>query len=107
MKKACISASLDIHGAGTRSRTRDLLITSQLLYQLSYTGAGMHYIEWAGSVKHRPQKKPGGTVGGNSLSLCGSAGVGLLLASSLPSKNSAINGTRNTPWFQVAKKLPV
>tara|TARA_Y100000589_G_scaffold137616_1_gene131738 strand:+ start:110 stop:310 length:201 start_codon:yes stop_codon:yes gene_type:complete len=25
-------------GAGTRSRTRDLLITSQLLYQLSYTG---------------------------------------------------------------------
>src|SRR5690554_664130 len=52
-------------------------------------------------------KKPGGTVGGNSLSLCGTAGVGLLLASSLPSKNSAINGTRNTPWFQVAKKLPV
>ena len=27
-------------GAGTRSRTRDLLITSQLLYQLSYAGAG-------------------------------------------------------------------
>ena len=27
-------------GAGTRSRTRDLLITSQLLYQLSYTGKG-------------------------------------------------------------------
>ena len=26
------------NGAGTRSRTRDLLITSQLLYQLSYTG---------------------------------------------------------------------
>jgi hypothetical protein len=26
------------HGAGTRNRTRDLLITSQLLYQLSYTG---------------------------------------------------------------------
>ena len=25
-------------GAGTRSRTRDLLITSQLLYQLSYAG---------------------------------------------------------------------
>ena len=30
------SGTLD--GAGTRSRTRDLLITSQLLYQLSYTG---------------------------------------------------------------------
>ncbi len=26
-------------GAGTKSRTRDLLITSQLLYQLSYTGS--------------------------------------------------------------------
>ncbi len=25
-------------GAGTRSRTRDLLITNQLLYQLSYAG---------------------------------------------------------------------
>ena len=25
-------------GAGTKSRTRDPLITSQLLYQLSYTG---------------------------------------------------------------------
>ena len=25
-------------GAGTRIRTRDLLITNQLLYQLSYTG---------------------------------------------------------------------
>ncbi len=27
-----------LRGAGTKSRTRDLLITSQLLYQLSYTG---------------------------------------------------------------------
>ena len=27
-----------LYGAGTRNRTRDLLITSQLLYQLSYTG---------------------------------------------------------------------
>ena len=26
------------NGAGERSRTLDLLITSQLLYQLSYTG---------------------------------------------------------------------
>ena len=30
--------ALVLFGAGTRSRTRDLLITSQLLYQLSYTG---------------------------------------------------------------------
>ena len=36
--KARISAGLVLYGAGTRSRTRDLLITSQLLYQLSYTG---------------------------------------------------------------------
>ena len=27
-----------LDGAGTKNRTRDLLITSQLLYQLSYTG---------------------------------------------------------------------
>ena len=26
------------NGAGTKNRTRDLLITSQLLYQLSYAG---------------------------------------------------------------------
>ncbi|CAD5379032.1 hypothetical protein OF001_U40230 [Pseudomonas sp. OF001] len=32
------AAGLDVDGAGTRNRTRDLLITSQLLYQLSYTG---------------------------------------------------------------------
>ncbi len=30
---------LDEIGAGERSRTPDKLITSQLLYQLSYTGA--------------------------------------------------------------------
>ncbi len=34
------AGSLGVDGAGTRSRTRDLLITSQLLYQLSYTGKG-------------------------------------------------------------------
>lgn len=50
-KKARISAGLSNGGAGTKSRTRDLLITSQLLYQLSYTGAGLHYIESARSVK--------------------------------------------------------
>ena len=43
------SGTLD--GAGTRSRTRDLLITSQLLYQLSYTGVlGDDYSDWNGSV---------------------------------------------------------
>ena len=29
-----------LNGAGTKIRTRDLLITNQLLYQLSYTGTG-------------------------------------------------------------------
>ena len=32
------SLPLHVNGAGERSRTLDLLITSQLLYQLSYTG---------------------------------------------------------------------
>ena len=47
--------ALDVYGAGTRSRTRDLLITSQLLYQLSYTGVmGGEYIDffWAVNLSH-------------------------------------------------------
>ena len=32
--------AIDIHGAVERSRTSDLLITNQLLYQLSYNGMG-------------------------------------------------------------------
>ena len=35
-----IPKTLDISGAGEGIRTSDLLITSQLLYQLSYTGIG-------------------------------------------------------------------
>jgi hypothetical protein len=31
-------SNLALHGAGDRSRTRDILITSEALYQLSYTG---------------------------------------------------------------------
>ena len=30
----------DVNGAPTRTRTADLLITNQLLYQLSYRGTG-------------------------------------------------------------------
>ena len=30
--------TINKNGAGTKSRTRDPLITSQVLYQLSYTG---------------------------------------------------------------------
>ena len=39
-KKPASLQAFVLYGAGTRSRTRDLLITSQLLYQLSYTGIG-------------------------------------------------------------------
>ena len=40
-KKACdFSQAFVFYGAGTKSRTRDVLITSQLLYQLSYCVAG-------------------------------------------------------------------
>ena len=49
-KKPRISARLYLYGAGTKSRTRDLLITSQLLYQLSYTGNGGHYIDYKALV---------------------------------------------------------
>ena len=39
--------NLLFYGADTKSRTRDLLITNQLLYQLSYAGVGA-IIEIAG-----------------------------------------------------------
>ena len=52
-KKAHLSVSLFAKsGAGTRSRTRDLLITIQLLYQLSYTGVvGADYRDLISRVK--------------------------------------------------------
>ena len=39
-KRPASLQAFDLYGAGTRNRTRDLLITSQLLYHLSYTGNG-------------------------------------------------------------------
>src|SRR5690606_4922661 len=51
-KRPAYLRAFQYRGAGTKSRTRDLLITSQLLYQLSYTGMGSHYIGMANSVKH-------------------------------------------------------
>ena len=36
--RVVIPQSLGSYGAGGRTRTHDLLITNQLLYQLSYTG---------------------------------------------------------------------
>ena len=41
-------------GAGTRSRTRDLLITSQLLYQLSYAGNGKTCKQYKLLQRERP-----------------------------------------------------
>ena len=40
--KTCVSTNSTTWatGAGTRTRTADLLITNQLLYQLSYAGLG-------------------------------------------------------------------
>ncbi len=38
-KKARMKRALSIHGAVDRTRTGDLLITSELLYQLSHNGA--------------------------------------------------------------------
>ena len=38
--EACVKIRIKVNGAPTRTRTADLLITNQLLYQLSYRGAG-------------------------------------------------------------------
>ncbi len=43
-----IGAKLLIIGAGAQTRTADLLITNQLLYQLSYTGAQPENKEFSG-----------------------------------------------------------
>ena len=37
---------LENHGADARTRTADLLITNQLLYQLSYVGVGPAREDW-------------------------------------------------------------
>ena len=39
------------NGAPTRTRTADLLITNQLLYQLSYRGTGRSDTAYAASVQ--------------------------------------------------------
>ena len=41
--------AFDLYGAGTKSRTRDLLITSQLLYQLSYAGTPVRWSAFYGT----------------------------------------------------------
>ena len=41
-----------MHGAGTQIRTADLLITNQLLYQLSYPGTKQRIINCAHAQVH-------------------------------------------------------
>src|SRR5690554_4478828 len=52
-RKLLISRTV-CNGAGTRSRTRDLLITSQLLYQLSYAGNGKTCKQYKLLQRERP-----------------------------------------------------
>ena len=51
-------------GAGTRVRTGDLLITNQLLYQLSYTGSTMGYYS---GVFGEVNKKTGSNILSDSI----------------------------------------
>ncbi len=53
MKKARIAAGLGTTGAADRNRTGDLLITNQLLYQLSYSSEGANYsrVESSGATR--------------------------------------------------------
>ncbi len=48
-----------LDGAGTRIRTVDLLITSQLLYQLSYAGVSfVSYLSYRNGVQFSKKKNP-------------------------------------------------
>jgi hypothetical protein len=47
---------LEISGAGSRVRTRDPLITNQVLYQLSYTGMRAR-LAFAAPISKRPISK--------------------------------------------------
>lgn len=88
ISKAAKTTFETLYGAGTRSRTRDLLITSQLLYQLSYTGVmGCEYIASDALVnpscliqlKKLTVGAPGGMwAGGGAGRFLWFAGIGLL-----------------------------
>jgi hypothetical protein len=66
-----IGASLPAHGAGTRSRTRDLLITNQLLYQLSYAGISVVLLRFRAGLRIIRHSKPNDKCGGLSRSRTG------------------------------------
>ena len=53
---------VEIRGAGTRTRTKDPLITNEMLYQLSYTGTEFSEREYSAANDRRlaqDRKKPG------------------------------------------------
>ena len=51
---------LILNGAGETNRTPDLLITNQLLYQLSYTGRSWQvYGALGGGNNQSPARRPG------------------------------------------------
>ena len=52
----------DLNGAPTRTRTADLLITNQLLYQLSYRGLSFRLLAFRAHRKTVSQPRPG--IGG-------------------------------------------
>ncbi len=57
VKTACNAVSRVFIGADTKSRTRDLLITNQLLYQLSYAGVdAIIKTEW---LRSKPRSTAG------------------------------------------------
>ena len=58
-KKARSKAGFFMFGSPTRTRTTDILINSQTLYQLSYRGIGRQYKVRAGILVDRgPEVKP-------------------------------------------------
>ena len=61
-RKAGLKKRFDFYGAGERSRTSDLLITNQLLYQLSYTGVGARRVWVRGKAKYKRNSTGGGDV---------------------------------------------
>ena len=79
--------AIELNGAGTKIRTRDLLITNQLLYQLSYTGTGVYQGKGILGVDGRqcnvfkfgyhPSPVPGSMVSSGTVSFTASASISI------------------------------
>ena len=85
-----------VAGADERSRTSDLLITNQLLYQLSYVSNGLNYrvlrlarqIKWFASFARHGRKPRGYWLPGHAMPR-GKLG----LAAGVPYANNVCNAT--------------